>query len=199
MFFSVFAGPTARRRRFEPERIRDPGGRIRAGMVALALFAVAVGLFDLARVGPEFVRFVIFPGQKVAHAVSLGGSVLTAVAALLGLAVAVVVYGRRALPASRITGFAPWIPRAFSRAFYIGDAYRWGTENALLRAGIVADWVDRVVIDGAADRVGGGVAGVTGPSRWAPSARIPQLALGAFAGLVLLAVLAGAVLGRLKL
>jgi len=69
----------------------------------------------------------------------------------------------------------------------------------VLRAGQVADWVDRVVIDGAVDRVGGGVAGMTGPFRWAPSPRIPQLALGAFAGLLLLGILAGAVLGHLKL
>ncbi|TMG39636.1 MAG: hypothetical protein E6H92_04230 [Chloroflexi bacterium] len=199
MFFSVFAGPTVRRRRFEPERIRDPGGRIRTGMVALAVFAAAVGLFDLVRAGPEFVRFVTFPGQKSGHAASLIGSVLTSLAALLGLAVALLVYGLRALPASRISGRVPFVPRALSRAFYLGDAYRWGTENAVLRAGQVADWVDRVVIDGAVDRVGGGVAGMTGPFRWAPSPRIPQLALGAFAGLLLLGILAGAVLGHLKL
>ncbi len=199
MFFSVFSGPTARRRRFEPERIRDAGGRIRTGMVVLAAFAALVGLPDLARIGPEFVRFVTFPGQKLAHAASLNGSLLTGGAAIAGLAVAFLLYGLRVLPAARISALMPWVPRAFSRGFYVGDLYRWGTENALLRAGSVAGWVDRVVIDGAVDRLGAGVAGVNGPVRWAPSLHIPQFALGIFAGLVLLAVLTAALGGHLKL
>src|SRR5207245_3292968 len=76
MFFSVFAGPTVRRRRFEPERIRDPGGRIRTGMVALAVLAAAVGLFALVRAGPESVRLVSFPRTNSVHAPSLIRSVL---------------------------------------------------------------------------------------------------------------------------
>lgn len=199
MLFSVFSGPIARRRRFEPERVRDPGGRMRLGMVVLAAFAAVVGLPDLARIGPEFMRFVTFPGQKLANAASLNASLLTGIAAILGLAVAFLLYGRRVRPAARISARMPGLTRAFSRGFYLDDAYRWGTENALLRAGSLLGWVDRVLIDGAADRLGAGVAGVHRAVRWAPSLRIPQLALGVFSGLVLLALLTAALGGHFKI
>lgn len=198
MFFSVFSGPIARRRRFEPERIRDAGGRMVTGMVLLAAFAVTIGLPDLARIGPEFVRFVTFPGQKLAHAASINGSLLTGLAAVLGLAAGFVLYGLRVVPAGGVKARLPWVQRTFSRGFFIGDAYRWGTENGLVRLGAVLGWVDRVVVDGAVDRLGAGVAAVNGPGRWAPSLRIPQFALGIFAGLVLLALLTAALGGHLK-
>src|SRR3989442_15651142 len=66
IFALVFTGETARRRRFEPERIRDAGGRIAFAMSLLAIASVVSGIRAFrARTDP--IAFITFPGVPLAN------------------------------------------------------------------------------------------------------------------------------------
>src|SRR5438132_3469568 len=61
LFALVFTGETARRRRFEPDRIRDAGGRIAFTMGVLAIASLVSGIRGFrGRTDP--IAFVTFPG-----------------------------------------------------------------------------------------------------------------------------------------
>src|SRR5437762_9258609 len=61
IFALAFSGETARRRRFEPERIRDVGGRLAFAMSALAIPSVVAGVRGIrGRTDP--IGFITFPG-----------------------------------------------------------------------------------------------------------------------------------------
>src|SRR5205085_6732947 len=92
-FALAFSGETARRRRFEPERIRDVGGRLAFAMSLLAIISVMAGIRALrSRIDP--IGFITFAGVPLpnSHYVAAGVIALTAV---VGAAVAWVISARR--------------------------------------------------------------------------------------------------------
>src|SRR5438128_11582094 len=82
IFALVFSGETARRRRFEPERIRDAGGRIALAMSLLAIPSVVSGIRGFrGRTDP--IAFITFPGVPLPNSHFMAAAVI-AVTAIFG-------------------------------------------------------------------------------------------------------------------
>src|SRR5205814_9119643 len=93
IFALTFTGETARRRRFEPERIHDVGGRLAFAMSLLAIISVVAGIRAL-RSRIDLIGFVTFPRVPLSNSHYVA-AVLIARTAVLGAAVAWVIYARR--------------------------------------------------------------------------------------------------------
>jgi NADH-quinone oxidoreductase subunit L len=194
IFALVFTGETARRRRFEPERIRDAGGRIALAMVILAIPSVVAGIRGIrGRTDP--IAFVTFPSVPLPNSHFVAAGVIAA-AAVVGAVVAWVVYARRVpVPAA----FQP-LRRAMGEGLFLDRAYRLGAVALLLPVSRAAGWVETRVVDTGLDLISDSVAFAGQPRRWLAEVRIRQLLIGLFAGLVALGtlaiVLAGGIIGK---
>jgi NADH-quinone oxidoreductase subunit L len=194
IFALVFTGETARRRRFEPERIRDAGGRIAFAMSLLAIASVVAGIRAFgSRLDP--VAFVTFPGVPLANSHFVAAGVM-AVTAVLGVAAAWVIYARRVpVPAA----LRP-IRHAMGEGLFIDRAYRLGAVAVMLPLSRAAAWVEAHVVDGALDLISDSVAFAGHPRNWLAQVRARQLVIGLFAGVVALGavtiVLAGRIIGK---
>jgi NADH-quinone oxidoreductase subunit L len=194
IFALVFTGETARRRRFEPDRIRDAGGRIAFAMSILAILSLVSGIRVLrGRTDP--IALVTFPGVPLANS-HFTAAVVIAVTAVLGAAVGWLVYARR-LPVP--AAFQP-VARAMGEGLFIDRAYRLGAERALLPVSRAAGWVELHIVDEGLELVADSVAFVGQPRRWLGDVRARQLLIGLFAGIVALGavtiVLAGRIIGK---
>ena len=194
IFALVFTGETARRRRFEPDRIRDAGGRIALAMAVLAIACVVSGIRGFrGRTDP--IAFVTFSGVSLPNSHFVAAAVIAGTAAL-GALLAFVVYARRvSLPAA----LHP-VRQAMGEGLFVDRAYRLAAVGVVLPVSRVAAWVDTRVIDGALDLVGDSIAFAGQPRRWLAEARIRPLLIGFFAGVVVLGtlavVLAGGIIGK---
>jgi NADH-quinone oxidoreductase subunit L len=195
IFALVFMGETARRRRFEPERIRDAGGRIAFVMSVLAIACVVSGLRGFrGRTDP--IAFVTFPGVSLPNSHFVAAGVI-AVTAVVGAVVAFVVYARR----------VPWrvalrpVSQAMGEGLFVERGYRLAAVGALLPVSRAASWVETHIIDGAIDLVGDSIEFAGQPRRWLGEVRIRPLLIGFFAGVLALAALAivlgGGVIGKI--
>ena len=194
IFVLVFTGETARRRRFEPDRIRDAGGRIAIAMTVLAIACVVSGIRGFrGRTDP--IAFVTFPGVSLPNSHFVAAAVIAA-AAVLGAVVAFVVFARRVpLPA----GLQP-VSAAMGEGLFVDRAYRLAAVGIVLPASRAASWVETRVVDAALDLVGDSIEFAGQPRRWLAEVRIRPLLIGFFAGLVALGtiaiVLAGGIIGK---
>jgi len=193
IFALVFTGETARRRRFEPERIRDAGGRTVLAMAILAILSVVAGIRWSGRTDP--IALVTFPGIALADSHFVAAGVIAA-AAVLGALIAWAVYARR-VPAP--AAFQS-VRRAMGEGLFIDRAYQLGAVAVLLPLSRSAGWVETRVIDAALDLISDSVAFAGQARRWPAEVRIRQLVIGLFAGLVVLGtlaiVLAGGIIGK---
>jgi NADH-quinone oxidoreductase subunit L len=194
IFALVFTGETARRRRFEPDRIRDAGGRLAFTMSVLAIASLVSGIRGFrGRTDP--IAFVTFPGVSLPNSHYLAAGVIAA-AAVLGALVAFVVYARRVpLPAA----LQP-VRHGMGEGLFVDPAYQLAAVGIMLPVSRAASWVDTRVIDGALDLVGDSIEFVGQPRRWMAEFRIRPLLIGFFAGVVALGaisiVLAGGIIGK---
>jgi NADH-quinone oxidoreductase subunit L len=184
IFARVFLGETARRRRFDPERIRDVGGRLALAMSVLAILCVVAGIRGFrGRTDP--IAFVTFPGLLISNS-HLTAAAITAAVSVIGATLALLVYRRGLEPLSDLPG----VRRLMGEGLYLERGY------ALLGTGLLAPmsrgagWVETRVIDGVADLVADSLAYGGRRQRWLPPFSGQQLALGLFAGLVALATIA---------
>jgi len=194
IFALVFTGETARRRRFEPDRIRDAGGRLAFTMSVLAIASVVSGIRGFrGRTDP--IAFVTFPGVSLPNSHYVAAVVIAAAAAL-GAAVAFVAYARRLpLPAA----LQP-VRSAMGEGLFVDRAYQLAAVGVVRRVSRAASWVETRVIDGALDLVGDSLEFVGQPRRWLAEFQIRRLLIGFFAGIVALGaiaiVLAGGIIGK---
>src|SRR6184192_4235136 len=93
IFALAFTGETARRRRFEPDRMRDVGGRLAFAMSLLAIISVVAGIRAL-RSRFDLIGFITFPGVPLPNSHYAAAGVI-AVAAVMGAATAWAIYARR--------------------------------------------------------------------------------------------------------
>ncbi len=180
IFALAFTGETARRRRFEPERIRDVGGRLALAMSLLAVISVVAGIRALrSRIDP--IAFITFPGVPLPNSHYVAAGVI-AVTAVLGAAAAWVIYARRVpVPA------APQpLRRAMAEGLFIDHAYRLGAATLLLPASRALGWVETHVVDGAMDLIAESAAFAAEPRSWLAQVRSRQLLIGLLAGVVAL-------------
>jgi NADH-quinone oxidoreductase subunit L len=178
IFALVFTGETARRRRFDPERIRDAGGRIALAMSILAIPSL-----------------VTFPRLPLANSHFMAAGVIAG-AAVLGAVVAIVLYARRVpVPAA----LQP-VRRAMGEGLFIDQAYRFGAAGLLIPVSRAAGWLETRVIDSTLDLISDSVAFAGKPRSWLAQVRARQLVIGLFAGVVILGVvgivLAGRIIGK---
>ena len=194
IFALVFTGETARRRRFEPDRIRDAGGRLAFTMAVLAIASVVSGIRGFrGRTDP--IAFVTFPGVSLPNSHYLA-AVVIATAAALGAVVAFVAYARRLpLPAA----LQP-VRYAMGEGLFVDRAYQLAAVGVVLPVSRAASWVETRVIDGPLDLVGDSIEFVGQPWRWLDEFRSRPLLIGFFAGVVALGaiaiVLAGGIIGK---
>jgi NADH-quinone oxidoreductase subunit L len=194
IFALVFTGETARRRRFEPDRIRDAGGRIAFTMAVLAIASVVSGIRGFrGRTDP--IAFVTFPGVSLPNSHFVAAGVIAA-AAVLGAVIAFVVYARRLpLPAS----LQP-VQQAMGEGLFVDRAYRLAAVGIVLPVSRAASWVETRVIDGALDLVSDSIEFAGQPRRWLGEFRMRPLLIGFFAAVVALGaiaiVLAGGIIGK---
>jgi NADH-quinone oxidoreductase subunit L len=194
IFALVFTGETARRRRFEPDRIRDAGGRLAFTMAVLAIASLVSGIRGFrGRTDP--IAFVTFPGVSLPNSHYVAAGVIAA-AAGLGAVVAFVVYARRVpLPAA----LQP-VRHAMGEGIFVDRAYQLAAVGIVLPVSRAASWVETRIIDGALDLVGDSIEFVGQPRRWLAEFRIRPLLIGFFAGVIALGaiaiVLAGEIIGK---
>ena len=191
IFALAFTGETARRRRFEPDRIRDVGGRLAFAMSLLAIISVVAGIRAL-RSRFDLIGFITFPGVPLpnSHYAAAGAIAVTAV---LGAAVAWVIYARR-VPVP--TTLQP-VRRAMGEGLFIERAYRLGAVAVLLPASRAMGWVETHVVDGAMELIAESAAFAGEPRNWLAQVRIRQLLIGLFAGIVALGAVSILLAGRL--
>ncbi len=187
MFFAVFSGITARRRRFDPEKVRDPGGLMTFPMVLLAIVSAGAGLWRIPGLKPGLLTFATFPGLGVPKLTGTGLA-LTATPAVLGLLLAWVLYGWRRLPALAVDRRLGWGYRAFRDGFYIDRAYRTIVDFGLLGVARTVDWVDRRLVDGFVDRFGESMSALS-RLQMPRAGRLPEGAFGLILGVLGVAVL----------
>ena len=180
IFALTFTGETARRRRFEPERIRDVGGRLAFAMSLLAIISVVAGIRAL-RSRIDLIGFVTFPRVPLSNSHYVA-AVVIASTAVLGAAVAWVIYARRVpLPAA----LRP-VRRVMGEGLFVEQAYRLGAVAVLMPASRAMGWVESHVVDGATDLIAESAAFAGEPRGWLAQVRNRQLLIGLFAGVVAL-------------
>ena len=179
IFALVFLGQTARRRRFEPERIRDAGGRVGFAMILLAVLSVLGGIRGFPGHN-DFIKFVAFHSLAVANA-HFSAAIIVALASLLGAAAALLLYGRKMLPAA--PGLEP-ARQAFRHGLYVERGYGLAISRGLLPLSRALGWVERRVIQAGADLVYDSVVLAANPAARLPRLRPQHLALGLLLGLV---------------
>jgi NADH-quinone oxidoreductase subunit L len=194
IFALVFTGETARRRRFEPDRIREVGGRIALAMSVLAIACVVSGIRGF-RGGTDPIAFVGFPGVSIPNSHFVAAGVI-AVAAVVGAAAAFVLYTRRvAVP----TALQP-VGQAMGEGLFVDRVYQLAAVGILLPVSRAASWVETRIVDGALNLIGDSIAFAGQPRRWLAEVRIRPLLIGFFAGVVALStlaiVLAGGIIGK---
>jgi NADH-quinone oxidoreductase subunit L len=184
--FLALRGETARRRRFDPERVRDPTARIRFPKTVLAVPAALIGLLGIPGLSHNIFETVRLPGVPSTEP-AVTALVLGAVAALAGVALA----WFASIPRLQLER------RRFARTIGRALAYRHITGHPGARgAGWVsqgAGWVESQVIGGFVEGLGGGytAAGVFARLR---ERRLP-VAIGLVAGAVLVLVVVAAATG----
>jgi len=185
MFFRVALGELPKRRGFQPQRVREPGGRMTGPIAILAVLAVVGGFMGLPRVRASFFNFVYAGTAPQSQDGLLAGLAVTAVVGLLGLAVAWMLHTRQLR--------VPHLGRlgaAFAHELRIDEAYTWAVERALVRTAPLLGRVDHEAEHRVFDPVGGGVAAAAEAGRGWQIGRVDAVTLSAVAGV---AVVAGAV------
>ncbi|HET9848997.1 MAG TPA: NADH-quinone oxidoreductase subunit L [Candidatus Dormibacteraeota bacterium] len=192
IFCLVSTGETARRRRFEPERIRDASGRMAFAMVLFAIGSVVGGAIRVFRGHIDPIAFVSFPGVVLANSHLLAAGV-TAVAAVAGVAIGWLIYGPRLVP---VTALQPLRP-SLTEGLFVDQAYGQGVRLGVLPLSRGLGWVDRRVVDGALDLVADSLAFASRPRRWLGELHTRQLAIGVVAAVLALALVSIVLTGRL--
>ena len=168
IFALTFTGETARRRRFE------------FAMSLLAIISVVAGIRAL-RSRIDLIGFVTFPRVPLSNSHYVA-AVVIASTAVLGAAVAWVIYARRVpLPAA----LRP-VRRVMGEGLFVEQAYRLGAVAVLMPASRAMGWVESHVVDGATDLIAESAAFAGEPRGWLAQVRNRQLLIGLFAGVVAL-------------
>ncbi len=187
MFFAVFSGEMARRRRFDPGKVREPGRSMTIPVVMLAILSVAAGAVWVPGLSQNFGTFVRFPGEPVTQSFNATAAATSAGLALAGLVVAWLFYGSRLLSAAALTERLAWVSQALARGFYLDEAYRWGVVGGILFLGKTVQWIENRLIDAFLDGIGESWLALGGLVRRLQTGRVQQYAFGLLTGVLLMA------------
>ena len=180
VFALVFLGQTARRRRFEPDRIRDAAGRVAFAMILLAIPSVISGVRGFPG-RSDFIGFVTFHGLALSNS-HFSGAIIAALASLLGGAAGLLIYSRKILPAA-VPGLEP-ARQAFRHGLYVERGYGLAIDRGLLPLSHALGLAERRGIEAGTDLVYDSVDFAATPRTRLPRLRPQHLALGLLLGLI---------------
>jgi NADH-quinone oxidoreductase subunit L len=181
MVFTATLGELPKRRGFQPQRVRELGGRVTAPTAIFAVLAAVGGFIAIPGIRTTFASFV-YTGRPPGTGSSTAGFVITFVLALLGATIAWALH--------RGTVRAPRLGRAgelLAGGLRIDAAYDWVVHHAVERPAPLLHRVDGAVAQSGFDEAGAAVelAAETG-RRW-QLGRVDAVTASAVAGAALVA------------
>lgn len=185
MFFTVALGELPKRRGFQPQRVREPGGRMTMPVTVLAVLAAVFGLFGIPKVHASFGNFVFAGAAPGQDSDAVAGLAITAVVALLGVAAAWMLH-QGSLRVPRFGALGAWLEQGLR----VDVAQEWAADRVLVRPAPLLATVDQAVSTRVLDQVGSGVVAAAEAGRSWQLGRVDAVTLSAVAGV---AVVAGAV------
>jgi NADH-quinone oxidoreductase subunit L len=192
LWFVVFTGQTVKRRAFDPKRVHESNILIVLPLVVLAVLATFAGFWGAPFVKEGFSNFVFFGARPQPEATSSIAIAASLGSAALGIVVAALFYWPRfqRLSAAALTRrYAPVYAWAHNKG-YFDEIYRSMFVGLVLFAGRGAQWIDQHLVDGFTDGLAGGYQLSATYLRRLQTGRVQGYAIGLFAGVLLIAVLA---------
>ncbi len=115
-------------------------------LILIGVFAVLAGWVGSPLVGDPFARF-LFVGEAHEPFESLVTALLGGALTVVGIGLAVYLYGYRQDVPARIRAAAGPLTRALDRKLYFDDLYQWGINNVALASARVVAAFDRLVVN----------------------------------------------------
>ena len=187
LFFTAFLGDPARRRGFQPDRVREAPASMRVPVVVLAALSAGFGFVGIEGARLTFGKLVYTTGGPQDLGFGYTGAALGGSIALLGVGVAWLLWARPSAAALRLRGRAASFGRLAAAGFHVDDAYAWAVQRLVLRPAALTDRVDRGITDAVADAAVETVAASGVELRRLQSGRLQGYTLGAAAGVALFA------------
>ncbi|HET7838916.1 MAG TPA: NADH-quinone oxidoreductase subunit L [Rectinemataceae bacterium] len=186
LIFTAFGGRPA-----EGSHAHESGPAMTLPLIVLAALSLVAGLvgspwFEEA-FGFGFGSF-IHSGQAEVARLDLDTALVSTALAAAGIVLAWLIYGRKLIKAERLAAaFAP-LHRLLERKFYVDEVYAWVFAKLMLGAGLVFDWIDHALIDGAFDGLGGGARAAGRGLRLWQTGRLQAYAIVIFAAVAVAAL-----------
>jgi NADH-quinone oxidoreductase subunit L len=192
LFFVVFTGDTVKRRAFDPKRIHESNLVIVAPLAILAVLAALAGFWGSPVLKEGVGNFIFFGPRPEVETTNVVAVVVSLGVALLGVAVAAAFYWPRfqRLSAAAFTRRYPLAYQWAHNKGYFDEIYQGMFVGLSLIMGRTAQWVDQHVIDFFVDSLAEGYQLGALYLRRLQSGRVQAYALGLFAGVMVIAVLA---------
>ncbi|MFN2465051.1 MAG: NADH-quinone oxidoreductase subunit L [Candidatus Dormibacteria bacterium] len=193
LFFVVFAGEPVRRRAFDPKKIHESGNYMTIPLVVLAILSVGVGVLGIPGMKIGFGQFIFYGRHPELEAVNYIAILVSSAIALVGLAVAALFYHPRMRRFSaaafnhRYTRVYDW---SHNKGYFDEIYQALVVRGLVLRAGHAAQWFDKNIIDYYVDGLAEGYQVVSAQVRRLQNGRVQGYALGLFAGVMVVAILA---------
>ena len=193
LFFVVFSGQPARRRAFDPKKIHESGPVILIPLVILGVLAAVAGFAGVPGFDKGFFNFVFFGAKPVVEEANWLAIGISIAAALLGIVVAAVFYWPplQRLSALEFNRRFAWVYDWSHNKGYFDEVYEAVFIRGLvMNAGRAVQWLDKNVVDGFVDGLADGYLVAATYLRRLQGGRVQGYAVGLFAGVMLLALLA---------
>jgi NADH-quinone oxidoreductase subunit L len=185
MFFMAVAGTPARRRGFNPDRVREAPPAMLSPVVILAVLSVVFGFLGIEGARYTFNKFVYGGASPPTDGIGWGGMALGSSLALAGVAVAYALY-LRGQGVSLVQRLGPL--RDLARdGFRIDDAYAWVVQRGVLALARLPVRVDDEITDALALGTVDGIGTVAAETPRVQRGRIQGYGLGAVAGVLVVA------------
>lgn len=141
LFLLMFAGQMARRRAFEPKRVREAPGNLTIPTVVVIVLGVLTTFFAVPGTPRPFSRYPFGGRSPDLEGIDSAAVGWVLFLTLAGAALAVFLWSRRGrLPGARLA-------RAAQQGFYLDAGYRFALEHTLPLLGRAVNWVDRRILD----------------------------------------------------
>ncbi len=143
LYFVVFAGEPGESSR----HAHEPPAVMTAPLVVLAFFSVFAGLAALPHT--HGIASFIFYGQPERAGLSLSIALTSSTVALSGIALAWLVYVRKAVPATALRAASGPLYYLLKNKYYVDELYLFFVRNVFFALTAAIRWFDRNVVDGA--------------------------------------------------
>ncbi|GIP35562.1 NADH-quinone oxidoreductase subunit L [Paenibacillus sp. J2TS4] len=150
LFFLVFTGPSKVK-----HEVKESPASMTFPMIVLAVLAVIAGFVFVPQLNPWLGNWLA--PEAMDESMNWLVVILSNLAALLGIGLGWVIYGKGSLSREIISQRAPWLYNLVSHKYYIDELYRWIIIRPLQAIGRLFNAVDHWIIDGLVRLVAGSV------------------------------------------